>query len=191
MNRETIELNFNYILKEIENNNVLREGIIDSPKRVAKMYTEIFDGYNIQPEYFLKKTFDKELDGEDVNIQNGMVIVKDIDFFSHCEHHLVPFFGKVHIGYIPKNRVVGLSKLVRVVNAYAHRLQVQERLTEQIADIINKELETEGVMVVIEAIHLCMVMRGVKNPSAKTITSCVRGVFENFQTRNEFLHLIK
>ena len=120
-----------------------------------------------------------------------MVIVKDIEFFSHCEHHMVPFFGKVHIGYIPGKKVVGLSKLCRLVNCYAHRLQVQERLGQQIADSIMKYLEPEGVIVVIEAQHLCMKMRGVKNPSSDTVTSCIRGCFMNNETRQEFLNLIK
>lgn len=192
MNKELIELNFTQILKEIENKNILREGIEETPKRVAKMYAEIFDGYNIEPEQYLKKTFSKELEYENENLFNsGLVIVKDIDFYSHCEHHTVPFYGKVHIGYLPKNRVVGLSKFVRFVNGYAHRLQVQERLTEQIANGIYKELDCYGVSVVIEAIHLCMVMRGVKNPSAKTITSAVRGIFaDNEEIKKEFMTLI-
>ena len=186
------ETNIEAILQNIEGNMQLREGLKDTPDRVVRMYKEVFDGYRQKPESFLKKTFDKELEYEtDDAINNGIVVVKNIDFFSHCEHHLVPFFGKMHVGYIPKNRVVGLSKIVRVVNAYAHRLQVQERLTEQVANCIYKELECEGVIVVANAVHLCMVMRGVKNSSASTTTSCVRGCFSDLTTRNEFMHLLK
>ena len=170
--------------------NVDREGLVETPYRVAKMYEEIFEGYSQDPEQILSKTF-KEDDVVDNTTDKGMVIVKDIEFFSHCEHHMVPFFGKVHIGYIPGKKVVGLSKLCRLVNCYAHRLQVQERLGQQIADSIMKYLEPEGVIVVIEAQHLCMKMRGVKNPSSDTVTSCIRGCFMNNETRQEFLNLIK
>lgn len=186
------ETNIEAILQNIEGDTKLREGIIDTPNRVAKMYKEVFDGYNMKPEKFLSKTFDKEISYNTDNVtNNGIVVVKDIDFFSHCEHHMVPFYGKVHIGYIPQDRVVGLSKLVRVTNAYAHRLQVQERLTEQIANCINDNLNCQGVIVVAEAVHLCMVMRGVKNNSASTVTSCVRGLFaDNIEARKEFFRLI-
>lgn len=170
--------------------NVDREGLVETPYRVAKMYEEIFEGYSQDPGQILSKTF-KEDDVVDNTTDKGMVIVKDIEFFSHCEHHMVPFFGKVHIGYIPGKKVVGLSKLCRLVNCYAHRLQVQERLGQQIADSIMKYLEPEGVIVVIEAQHLCMKMRGVKNPSSDTVTSCIRGCFMNNETRQEFLNLIK
>lgn len=187
------ETNIEAILQNIEGETKLREGIIDTPKRVAKMYKEIFDGYGKSPEEVLSKTFSKELDYEDSDYEanNGLVIVKDIDFYSHCEHHLVPFYGKVHIGYLPNDRVVGLSKLVRLVNIYAHRLQVQERLGEQIANAIMEYLDCEGAIVVIEAVHLCMVMRGVKNPSAKTITSALRGNFLDNALRQEFFDLIR
>lgn len=186
------ETNIEAILQNIEGEMKLREGIIDTPKRVAKMYKEIFDGYGKNPQEVLSKTFSKELDYEDdYEANNGLVIVKDIDFFSHCEHHLVPFFGKVHIGYIPNERVVGLSKLVRLTNIYAHRLQVQERLGEQIANAIMEYLDCEGCIVVIEAVHLCMVMRGVKNPSAKTITSAIRGDFLDNSLRQEFFNLVR
>ena len=161
-----------------------REGLKDTPARVARMYSEIFEGYGQDPEKILERTFSDEDHHE-------MVIVRDIDFFSHCEHHMVPFFGKVHIAYIPNGRVVGLSKLVRLVECYAHRLQIQERMVTQIADAIEKSLEPLGVMVVIEAEHLCMKMRGVKNACADTVTSAVRGAFmENPETRAEFLSLI-
>lgn len=172
-----------------------REGLAETPKRVAKMYNEIFGGYAIDAKELLKKTFaedagiEEEHDG--VNYKQGMVIVRDIKFYSHCEHHMVPFFGTVHIGYIPNKRVVGLSKLCRVVDAFARRLQIQERLTKQIADVIQEVLEPQGVMVIVEAEHLCMKMRGIKNPCADTVTSTVRGQFEDPTTRAEFLQLIR
>lgn len=186
------ETNIECILQNIEGNMKLREGIIETPDRVARMYKEVFDGYSVEPSEFLKKTFSKEIQYKERKaINDGLVIVKDIDFFSHCEHHMVPFYGKVHVGYIPKERVVGLSKIVRVVNGYAHRLQVQERLTEQIANCIFDNLECLGVAVVIEAVHLCMVMRGVKNSTASTTTACIRGAFEESdKTLNEFYRLI-
>lgn len=186
-----IEENIKILLQKIEGNNILREGLEETPSRVRRMYDEVFDGYGKSAEEVLSKTFDKEVDDDFGEANNGMVIVKDIDFFSHCEHHMVPFYGKVHIGYIPRGRVVGLSKFVRLVNIYAHRLQVQERLTEQIANAIYSNLNCEGCIVIIEAIHLCMVMRGVKNASAKTITSVIRGDFEDMALRNEFMGLIR
>lgn len=170
--------------------NVDREGLVETPYRVAKMYEEIFEGYAQDPQKILSKTFEDD-NVVDVTTDKGMVIVKDIEFFSHCEHHMVPFFGKVHIGYIPGKKVVGLSKLCRLVNCYAHRLQVQERLGQQIADAIMKYLEPNGVIVVIEAQHLCMKMKGVKNPSSDTVTSCIRGCFMDSTARQEFLNLIK
>lgn len=186
------ETNIESILQNIEGNMQLREGIIETPERVARMYKEVFNGYSIEPSDFLKKTFSKEIQYKEKKaINDGLVIVKDIDFFSHCEHHMVPFYGKVHVGYIPKERVVGLSKIVRVVDGYAHRLQVQERLTEQIANCIFENLDCLGVVVVIEAVHLCMVMRGVKNSTASTTTSSIRGAFEESdKTLNEFYRLI-
>lgn len=173
-----------------------REGLVDTPRRVAMMYEEIFGGYEMDPMAILNKTFDAgkmhdEVD-EDADIYaNGLVIVKDIPFFSHCEHHMVPFVGKVHIAYVPGERVVGLSKLARLVECFARRLQIQERLTNQIADTINEALAPQGVMVVVQAEHLCMTMRGVKKPGAKTITSSVSGVFtSNSDARAEVLSLI-
>jgi GTP cyclohydrolase I len=162
-----------------------REGLAGTPDRVANMYYELFSGYDQDPHEILDRTFDTVC-GDD------MVIVRDIQFYSHCEHHMVPFFGKVHIGYIPGKRVVGISKLARLVECYAHRLQIQERMTHQIAEAIEKELDPLGVMVVIEAEHLCMKMRGVKNPCADTVTSHVKGAFkESAETRAEFLSLIR
>lgn len=148
-----------------------REGIKDTPKRVARMYAEVFEGLNIDPEHYFDVVF-----GED---HEELVLVKDIPFFSMCEHHLVPFYGKAHVGYIPKGgRVTGLSKLARAVEAVARRPQLQERITSTVADAIVNKLEPHGVVVVIEAEHMCMTMRGVRKPGAKTVTSAVRGCFE-------------
>lgn len=161
----------------------------ETPKRVAKMWNELLDGYNKNPAEILSKTFDVDAGG-DVN-GNGIVIVKDIPLFSQCEHHLVPFFGKVHIAYIPRNKVVGLSKFARLVECYGRRLQVQERLTKQIMDAIVENLDPIGVMVVIEAEHMCMTMRGIQKPGTKTVTSRVHGVFfDKPETRQEALNLI-
>ena len=173
-----------------------REGLKETPHRVAMMYEELFGGYEMDPKTILSKTFDSgkmhDEEYDDVDIYaNGLVIVKDIPFFSHCEHHMVPFVGKVDIAYVPGKRVVGLSKLARLVECFARRLQIQERLTNQIADAINEELNPEGVMVVVQAEHLCMTMRGVKKPGAKTVTSSVSGVFTcNDAARAEVLSLI-
>ena len=176
---------------------VNREGLVDTPARVAKMYEEIFGGYKIDPYELLERTFTEDAGIEEadedgvINYLQGMVIVRNIKFYSHCEHHMVPFFGTVHVGYIPNKKVVGLSKIARVVDAYARRLQIQERLTKQIADTIQEVLSPQGVMVVVEAEHLCMKMRGIKNPCADTVTSTVRGLFEQAPTRQEFLQLIR
>lgn len=172
-----------------------REGLQETPHRVAKMYDEIFGGYSIDPKALLQKTFKEDAGIEEskegeLNYQQGMVIVRNISFYSHCEHHMVPFFGKVHVGYIPGTKVVGISKIARVVDAFARRLQIQERLTKQIADVIEEVLQPQGVIVVCEAEHLCMKMRGVKNPCADTVTSAVRGAFKELPTRMEFLQLI-
>lgn len=176
------------ILGEI-GEDVNREGLLETPQRVAKMYSEIFAGYREDPKEHLKKSFAVSNDPEKPYDQ-GMVIVKDIDFYSHCEHHMVPFIGKVHIGYIPSDRVAGLSKFARLVEGYAHRLQIQERLTQQIADAIEEVLRPQGVIVVIEAQHMCMRLRGVRNSTAVTTTSAVRGAFKYPETRAEFLALI-
>ena len=162
-----------------------REGIKDTPKRVARMYAELFAGLAQDPGKEL--TIFHEADHEE------MVMVKEIPFYSMCEHHLVPFVGKAHVVYVPtKGKVTGLSKLVRVVEGFARRPQVQERLTSQIADCLMKRLKPQGVMVIIEAEHLCMSMRGVKKPGAVTTTSAVRGIFQkNAKTRSEALALIR
>ena len=162
-----------------------REGLKDTPDRVARMYEEIFCGIFQDPREHLKVTFPEESHEE-------MVIVKDIPFYSCCEHHLVPFFGKAHVVYIPKGgRLTGLSKLARVVETIAKRSQLQERIAKETADIIMEELRPYGVMVVIEAEHMCMTMRGVKKPGSKTVTSAVRGVFaKDIATRTEAMNLI-
>lgn len=162
-----------------------REGLKETPDRVARMYEEIFCGIFQDPREHLKVTFPEESHEE-------MVIVKDIPFYSCCEHHLVPFFGKAHVVYIPKGgRLTGLSKLARVVETIAKRPQLQERIAKETADIIMEELRPYGVMVVIEAEHMCMTMRGVKKPGSKTVTSAVRGVFaKDIATRTEAMNLI-
>lgn len=167
----------------------LGEGTIETPTRVAKMWEELLSGYSKNPEEILSKTFDVDAGG-DTNA-NGIVVVKDIPFYSQCEHHLVPFYGTCSIAYIPRNRVVGLSKFARLVECYARRLQVQERLTKQIIDDINKYLDPLGVAVVITAEHMCMSMRGIQKPGTKTTTSRVSGVFfDDAKAREEAMNLI-
>lgn len=184
VNLSQIEEAVRLILEAIgENPN--REGLLDTPKRVAKMYQEVFEGLNQNPEEYFDTIF-----GED---HEELVLVKDIPFYSMCEHHLVPFFGHAHVAYIPRNgKVTGLSKLARAVETVSRRPQLQERITSTIADTIMRKLEPHGVMVVVEAEHMCMTMRGVKKPGAKTITSAARGLFaDDSQKRTEILSLIK
>jgi GTP cyclohydrolase IA len=162
-----------------------RDGLRDTPARVARAYAEQFAGLRMGPEDVLTTVFDAEYD--------EMVLVRDIEVYSTCEHHLVPFFGNAHVGYIPnvKGQITGLSKLARLVDVYARRPQVQERMTSQIADAMMTVLEPRGVIVVIEAEHLCMSMRGVRKPGAKTVTSAVRGSFrESDSTRAEAMSLL-
>ncbi|MFD1777321.1 MULTISPECIES: GTP cyclohydrolase I FolE [Fredinandcohnia] len=162
-----------------------REGLVDTPKRVSKMYAEVFSGLQDDPKEYFQTIFGEE--------HEELVLVKDIPFFSMCEHHLVPFFGHAHVAYIPKGgKVTGLSKLARAVEAVAKRPQLQERITSTIADSIVETLQPHGVMVVIEAEHMCMTMRGVKKPGAKTVTSAVRGILQKDPAaRSEVLSLIK
>ena len=162
-----------------------RRDIRETPKRVAEMYEEILGGSRIDPEKELEVVFEKDHD--------EIILLKNIPLYSICEHHLLPFIGKAHVAYIPSNnRVTGLSKLVRVVDAFSKRLQVQERLTTDIAEVIMRKLKPKGVLVIIEAEHLCMSMRGVKKPGVLTITSAVRGVFRrNEKTRAEAMALIR
>jgi GTP cyclohydrolase I len=158
-----------------------REGLRNTPKRVARMYAELLSGYRTSPE--------KTINGALFNINyDEMVIVRDIEFYSLCEHHMLPFLGRVHVAYIPAGKVIGLSKIPRVVDLYARRLQVQERMTRQIADLIQELLEPQGVAVVVEALHLCSMMRGVKKHDARMTTSAMHGTFRaNMATRHEFL----
>ncbi len=166
--------------------NVDRDGLLNTPRRVASMYEELFSGLHDDPARHLEVTFASEHD--------EMVMVRDIPFASLCEHHLVPFLGKAHVAYIPAEdgRITGLSKLARLVDGYARRLQVQERMTTEIADAIDKVLAPRGVLVVIEAEHLCMSMRGVKKPGTVTVTSAVRGLFRSdVATRAEAMQFIR
>ena len=162
-----------------------REGLIETPKRVVKAYEEFFEGYEIDPEEVLKKTF------EEVQGYDDAVIVRNIRVESHCEHHIVPILGVAHVGYIPNNRVVGISKLARVVEIFGKRLQTQETMTAQIADTIQKVLEPKGVAVVVDASHQCMTTRGIHKTESSTITSRMIGAFrDNPETRSEFMNLI-
>lgn len=182
-NREQIEFHIREILKLV-GEDVEREGLLETPARVTRMYEEIFAGYEVDARDVLGVTFDEQ--------HEELVIVKDIVYYSQCEHHMAPFFGKAHIGYIPSGKIAGLSKLARLVEAVTRRLQVQERITSQIADILDEVLKPHGVMVVVEGEHLCMCSRGVKKPGSKTVTSAVRGQFrQSSALRAEFLGLIK
>jgi GTP cyclohydrolase I len=162
-----------------------REGLRDTPERVARAYEDWFSGYNQDPEEYLARTFE-EVEGYD-----DMIVLKDIRFESHCEHHLAPIIGRAHVGYLPTNKVVGISKLARVVEVFARRLQVQEKMNAQIAHCIQKVLEPKGVAVVIEAAHQCMTTRGVHKPGVTMVTSSMLGDFrKNALTRREFLSVI-
>jgi len=160
-----------------------REGLLDTPRRVANMYLELFAGLDQDPRDVLQVGFNEG--------HQEMVIVKDIPFYSMCEHHLVPFFGHAHVGYIPNGRVVGISKLARATEILARRPQLQERLTTQLAEAMMDTLAPAGVGIVIEAAHMCMTMRGIKKPGSQTVTSAMRGSFRNVATRAEFMSLIK
>lgn len=160
-----------------------REGLRETPARVARMYAELFSGLHTDPKVHLQKFFTEKYD--------EMVLVKDIAFNSMCEHHLLPFIGKAHVGYVPNGKVVGLSKLARVVEEVSHRPQVQERMTEQIADLLIQELEVKGVAVVIEASHSCMGIRGIRRPDSICVTSAMKGLFRsNLSSRSEVMTLI-
>ena len=160
-----------------------REGLAKTPERAAKAMQFLTQGYHQDAAEILKSAMFKES-------YNEMVVVKDIELYSLCEHHMLPFFGKAHIAYIPDGQIVGLSKLPRIVDVFSRRLQVQERLTEQILDCINNTLKPQGVAVVIEASHMCMMMRGVQKQNSMTTTSAFTGIFKEGDTRNEFLRLI-
>lgn len=161
--------------------NPTRKGLLRTPERVARMYTELLSGYLVDPHKIVNDALFEVTYDE-------MVIVRDIEFYSLCEHHMLPFMGRAHVAYLPSGKVVGLSKIPRIVDVFAHRLQVQERMTRQIADFINEALMPKGVAVVVEALHLCTMMRGVKKQNARMTTSAVHGAFrKNLATRQEFL----
>jgi GTP cyclohydrolase IA len=182
INQQKIALAVRMILEAI-GEDPEREGLRDTPTRVAKMYADMFQGLYENPRDHLNVLFDEQHD--------EMVVVKDVPFYSMCEHHLLPFQGKAHVAYIPRGKVVGLSKIVRVVEALARRPQVQERLTSQIADLLMDALDAQGVAVVVEASHTCMTMRGVKKPGSNVMTSAMRGNFKTNQaTRSEFMSLV-
>lgn len=162
---------------------VEREGLKDTPDRIARMYTEIFAGYGDDAANHLSKRFHVD--------NNDIVLEKNIVFYSTCEHHMMPFYGVAHIAYIPNNEVVGISKLARTLEVYARRLQIQEKLTDEVADSIFNELNAKGVMVVIEAEHMCMTMRGIKKPGSKTVTMSSRGLFEKEEYKNRFFDLLR
>jgi GTP cyclohydrolase I len=184
MDRDKIQRGVKLILEGI-GEDPGRPGLLDTPRRVADAYEEIFAGIEMDPASVMQKFHSEHYD--------EIVLVKDIPFYSVCEHHLLPFIGKAHVAYLPSgNRITGLSKLARIVDIHSRRLQLQERLTSQIADTIMKAIEPMGVMVVISAEHLCMTMRGIKKPGSATVTSVVRGVFrENAATRAETMALIE
>lgn len=173
MDKEKIMQGMKLILEGM-GEDVSRPGLIETPDRIARMYEEIFAGMEQDASVPLSKTFPVE--------NNEMVIEKDITFYSMCEHHFMPFYGKAHVAYIPDGKVVGLSKLARTVEVFAKRPQIQEQMTSQIADAIMNELKPQGAMVMLEAEHMCMTMRGVKKPGSKTVTFAARGVFETDKT---------
>ncbi|MDY2987339.1 MAG: GTP cyclohydrolase I FolE [Peptoniphilus sp.] len=182
MDKNKIEKAVTMILEAI-GEDPTREGLVETPQRVARMYEEIFGGINQTAEKHLSKTFEL--------VDKNMVVEKDIPFYSMCEHHLLPFWGKAHIAYIPNGRVAGLSKLARTVELYAKKPQLQERLTMEIADALMEFLSSEGALVVIEAEHMCMNMRGVKKPGTSTMTSVARGKFEtDLNLKNEAYKLM-
>jgi GTP cyclohydrolase I len=196
LNPELLE-NFELDLEFVQNNvaiesavrNILksvgedpdREGLVGTPNRVARMYNELFEGYRVNPAELVNNAL------FDVDYQE-MVIVQDIDFFSLCEHHMLPFYGRANVAYIPNSKVIGLSKIPRIVDMFARRLQVQERMTQQIADFVSEVIDPQGVAVVVEGLHMCSMMRGVKKANSWMVTSAMSGVFrENDKTRAEFM----
>ena len=177
--KKAVELLLEGIGEDVE-----REGLRETPERIARMYEEIFSGRDDDPGQHLSKVFSVE--------HNDMVLEKDIVFYSTCEHHMMPFFGKAHVAYIPNKKVTGLSKLARTVEVFAKRLQIQEQMMAQIADAVMEHLSPQGVMVMVEAEHMCMTMRGVKKPGSKTVSVAVRGIFEQDDTlQNRFFQMVK
>ena len=183
MDQEKIKAGVRLLLEGM-GEDVNREGLIETPDRIARMYTEIFGGIYEDAGHHLSKRFHVD--------NNEMVLEKDITFYSTCEHHMLPFYGKAHIAYIPNGTVVGLSKIARTVEVFAKRLQLQEQLTAQIADAFMEHLEPQGGMVMVEAEHMCMTMRGIKKPGSKTVTVVTRGVFENDTVlQNRFFQMVR
>lgn len=183
VNREKVERAVQLLLEGI-GEDINREGLKETPDRIARMYEEILGGMDEDASVHLKKTFSVE--------SSEMVLEKDIVFYSMCEHHLMPFYGKAHVAYIPDGKVVGISKLARTVEVYAKRLQIQEQMTGQIADAIMEHLSPKGVMILLEAEHMCMTMRGVKKPGSKTVTVATRGVFaDNEMLQHQFWAMLK
>lgn len=182
MNQDKIKEGVRLIIEAV-GEDLNREGLLETPDRIAKMYTEIFAGLGQTAEEHLSKTFEVD--------SNDLVVEKDITFYSMCEHHFLPFYGKAHIAYIPNGRVAGLSKLARTVEVYAQKPQLQERLTKEVADALMEYLGAQGAMVIIEAEHMCMTMRGIKKPGAKTVTTTYRGRFaEDESLKNEVFRMI-
>ena len=182
MDYEKIKAGVRMILEGI-GEDANREGLLETPDRIARMYAEIYGGMYEDPSVHLKKQFTVD--------RNDMVVEKDITFYSTCEHHLLPFYGKAHIGYLPNGKVVGLSKLARTVDVFARRPQIQERMTSQIAEALEEHLNPQGVIVMLEAEHMCMTMRGIKKPGSKTVTLVTTGVFQdNPELHNRFLSLV-
>ena len=181
MDSEKIKEGVRLILSGI-GEDINREGLLETPDRIARMYEELASGYTDSAAIHLQKRFHVD--------NNDMVLEKDIHFYSFCEHHMLPFYGKVHVAYIPNGYITGLSKIARVVDIFSHRLQVQERMTQQIKDCINETLHPQGVIVVVEAKHMCMQMRGVEKQNSITTTSDFCGAFEQAKTRQEFMNLI-
>ena len=179
MDKDKIKQGVQLIIEGI-GEDAAREGLVETPDRIARMYEEIFAGLNEDASVHLSKTFSTQ--------NTDMIIEKDITFYSMCEHHFLPFYGKAHIAYIPNGRVAGLSKLARTVEVFARRPQLQERMTVQIADAIMENLDAKGAMVIIEAEHMCMTMRGIKKPGSRTVTISSKGIFtEDAELRNTFL----
>lgn len=183
VDQEKVRAGVKLILEGI-GEDITREGLLETPDRIARMYTELAGGMDEDASVHLEKRFHVE--------NNDMVMEKDITFYSMCEHHMLPFFGKVHVAYVPNGEVVGLSKIARTVEVFARRLQLQEQLTAQIADAFMDILKPQGVMVMIEAEHLCMTMRGIKKPGAQTVTKVTRGIFDgNEKLQNTFYQMVR
>lgn len=191
MDQDKIKEGIKLILEGI-GEDINREGLIDTPDRIARMYEEIFSGMTQDVSKHLTKVFSVETHVDTCMNTQEMVVERDIVFYSTCEHHLMPFYGKAHVAYIPDGKVVGLSKLARTVEVYAKRLQLQEQMTGQIADAIMKYLSPKGVMVLVEAEHMCMTMRGVRKPGSSTVSIAARGAFEeNPELQNRFFQMVR